>query len=64
MTDVQRQAQALYEEGNSHRQRGEWHLAMNCYAEAEALDADSPAAEARAMLQRILDFRCKDFYNP
>ncbi len=64
MTDQERQAETLYLRGNEHRQKGEWHLAINCYTEAMELDADSPAAEAKAMLERILEYRCKDYYNP
>ncbi len=37
---------------------------MNAYEQAEALDPESPAAAARKMLSAILEFRCKDYYNP
>ncbi len=64
MGSRQELAEALYIKGNDYRRKGEWHLAMNCYSEAAELDADSPASEAQAMLQRILDYRCTDYYNP
>ncbi len=64
MCSRQQLAEDLYNKGNEYRRRGEWHLAMNCYSEATELDADSPAAEAQAMLQRILEYRCTDYYNP
>ena len=38
--------------------------AQNCYLEAVALDADSPAAAANEMLESIMAFRHKDYYNP
>lgn len=37
---------------------------MNCYAEAVRLDGNSPAVEARKMLENIMNFYCKDYYNP
>ena len=32
--------------------------------EAIALDPDSPAVVAKEMLDNILGFYCKDYYNP
>ena len=57
-------ADALYRQGNEYRRQGLFHEAINCYLEAERLDPDSPAAVARTMLQDIMDFYCKDMYNP
>lgn len=57
-------AEQLYREGNEHRRRGDWQQAINCYLAATELDPDSPAAEAKAMLDDILDFYNKDAYNP
>ena len=37
--------------------------AVNSYLAAEALDPESPAAEARAMLNDIFAFYNKDMYN-
>jgi outer membrane protein assembly factor BamD (BamD/ComL family) len=57
-------AQEWYEQGNEARKRGEFHEAINCYMQAIALDADSPAVEAKRMLDDIMAYYCKDMYNP
>lgn len=57
-------AQEYYQAGNSHRQQGNFQLAINCYLEAIALDPQSPAVEAKQMLDDILNFYHKDSYNP
>ena len=57
-------AQEYYELGNAARKRGQWHEAINCYIEAIKLDPDSPAVEAKQMLDDIMAFYCKDMYNP
>jgi hypothetical protein len=41
-----------------------WHEAINNYIQAIALDPDSPAVEAKRMLDDIMAFYCKDMYNP
>ncbi len=58
------EAQRLYEEGNALRRQQKWTEAQNLYEQAAALDADSPAVAARQMLEDIMEFRCKDYYNP
>ena len=50
-------AQEWYEQGNAYRKQGQWHEAINCYLQAIELDPDSPAVEAKHMLDDIL-------YNP
>ncbi len=50
--------------GNAHRKAGQWAQALYHYAEAEALNPQSPAASARRMLMDILNFYHKDMYNP
>ena len=61
-------AQEWYEQGNAFRKESKWHEAINCYiqaiAQAIALDPDSPAVEAKRMLDDIMAFYCKDMYNP
>lgn len=57
-------ADELYKKGNDYRRQGRFHDAINCYIEAEQMDSESPAVEARKMLQSIMDFYCKDMYNP
>ena len=54
----------LYERGNAFRKQGNWQEAINCYMEAIELNPDSPAVEAKAMLDDILHFYNKDAYNP
>jgi len=53
-----------YEQGNAYRKQGLWHEAINSYIQAVALDPDSPAAEAKRMLDDILAYYNKDMYNP
>ena len=57
-------AEELYRKGNDHRKAGSFHEAINCYIEAIKLDPDSPAVEAKQMLDDIMAFYCKDMYNP
>ena len=57
-------AEEWYQQGNEARKRGEFHEAINCYMQAIALDPESPAAEAKHMLDDIMAFYCKDMYNP
>ena len=58
------QASDYYRQGNEYRRQGNFAEAINCYSEAVRLDPDSPAAEARRMLEDIMNFYCKDMYNP
>ena len=58
------EAAVYYQQGNEHRRRGDWQQALNCYMEAIALDPESPAVEAKKMLDDILNFYHKDSYNP
>ena len=53
-----------YRQGNELRRQGNWQKAIECYAEAIAINPDSPAARAREMLLNILNYRCKAIYNP
>ena len=53
-----------YQQGNEARKRGQWHEAINNYIRAIELDPDSPAVEAKRMLDDIMAFYCKDMYNP
>ncbi len=57
-------AEEYYQKGNEYRKAGSFHKAINCYIEATRLDPDSPAAEAKKMLDDIMAFYCKDMYNP
>lgn len=57
-------AEEYYIRGNDFRRLGNWQEAINSYIEAARLDPDSPAVEAKKMLDDILGFYCKDIYNP
>ena len=57
-------AEEWYQKGNEARKQGLWHEAINCYIKAAELDPDSPAVEAKRMLDDIMAFYCKDMYNP
>ena len=57
-------SEEYYHQGNEHRRQGDFPAAMNCYLQAIALDPDSPAVVAEKMLEDIMNFYCKDIYNP
>ena len=56
-------ARAYYPLGNAHRKKGDWQKAINNYLEAMAINPESPAANAYAIANEILDFYNKDMYN-
>ena len=47
-----------------NKKKGDFKNAMNCYLEAIDLDPESPALEAKKMLEDIFNFYNKDAYNP
>ncbi len=57
-------AEEFYKQGNRYRKEGNWQEALNSYIKAIELDPDSPAVEAKKMLDDILAYYCKDMYNP
>jgi outer membrane protein assembly factor BamD (BamD/ComL family) len=57
-------ADDYYRMGNEARKKGLWHEAINHYISAAELDPDSPAVEAKKMLDDIMAYYCKDMYNP
>ena len=57
-------AEECYLKGNEARKQGLWHEAINCYLQAIELDPNSPAVEAKRMLDDIMAFYHKDAYNP
>lgn len=57
-------AEELYKKGNEYRRQSDWQHAIDCYMEAIELDPESPAVEAKKMLEDILNFYNKDAYNP
>ncbi len=57
-------AEEYYKRGNEYRRKGDWKHALDNYLEAIALDPESPAVEAKRMIDDILAYYCKDMYNP
>lgn len=57
-------AEDYYKLGNEYRRKGDWKHAIDNYLEAIALDRESPAVEAKQMLDDMFAFYCKDMYNP
>ena len=57
-------AEEYYQEGNAWRKQGDFKRALDSYMEAIALDPESPAVAAKEMLDDIMSFYCKDYYNP
>ena len=57
-------AEDYYKLGNEYRRKGDWKHAIDNYLEAIALDPESPALEAKQMLDDMFAFYCKDMYNP
>ena len=56
-------AEDYYKLGNEYRRKGDWKHAIDNYLEAIALDPESPAVEAKQMLDDMFAFYCKDMYN-
>ena len=57
-------AEEWYQKGNEARKQSQWHEAINCYIQAIELDPESPAVEAKRMLEDIMAYYNKDMYNP
>lgn len=55
---------AYYLLGNAWRKKGDIRQALNNYLEAIHRNPDSPARSAYGMLMDILDFRCKEMFDP
>lgn len=55
-------AEDYYKLGNEYRRKGDWKHAIDNYLEAIALDPESPAVEAKQMLDDMFAFYCKDMY--
>ncbi len=53
-----------YTKGNNMRKKGKWTEAINYYISAIELNPDSPAVQAKEMLDNILNYYNKDIYNP
>ena len=57
-------AEEYYQQGSAWRKQGDFKRALDSYMEAIALDPESPAVAAKEMLDDIMNFYCKDYYNP
>lgn len=57
-------ADEYYKKGKDFQRAGNWQEAIHCYNEAIALNSESPAVEAKKMVMSILEYYCKDIYNP
>lgn len=57
-------AEEYYQQGNAWRKQGDFKRALDSYMEAIALDPESPAVAAKEMMDDIMNFYCKDYYNP
>ena len=57
-------AEEYYQQGNAWRKQGDFKRALDCYMEAIALNPESPAVAAKELLDDIMSFYCKDYYNP
>ena len=53
-------AEEYYIKGNEYRQKGNYQEALNHYRAAIEL----AAVHAKEMLESIMNYYCKDFYNP
>lgn len=49
-------AEEFFRQGNEYKKKGDLKNAMNCYLEAIELDPESPALEAKKMLEDIFNF--------
>ncbi|EHO72190.1 hypothetical protein HMPREF9140_00751 [Prevotella micans F0438] len=57
-------SEEYFQLGNEYRKKGDWQHALDNYMEAIALNPESPAVEAKKLLEDILNFYNKDAYNP
>lgn len=56
-------AYLIYLKGNACMKRGDWGGAISLFLQAERIDPQGPAGEARRMLDDIMSFYNKDMYN-
>ena len=52
------------EKGKEAYTRMDWKGCLDSYAEAIKLNPNSDAVELRKMAMEIIEFYCKDIYNP
>ena len=51
-------------QGKEAYARQDWKACLDAYAEAIKLNPTSEAVELRKMTMQIVEFYCKDMYNP
>ncbi len=51
-------------QGREAYARQDWKTCLDSYAEAIKLNPESEAVELRKMAQTIIEFYCKDRFNP
>ena len=56
-------SEEYYNQGNAFRKQGNWQEAINSYIKAIELDPESPAVEAKRMLDETVDYNNKEMYN-
>lgn len=56
--------EAFYLLGNAYARLSDWKHAIENYTSAISINPSSPAVEALDKVQEILNFYCKDLYNP
>ena len=56
--------QAWIEQGKEAYAKMDWKLCLDSYAEAIKLNPNSEAVELRKMAMGIIEFYCKDRFNP
>ena len=49
-------SEEYFQLGNEYRKKGDWQHALDNYMEAIALNPESPAVEAKKLLEDILNF--------
>ena len=58
------EAERYYQQGNAYRKQSDWQHALECYNQAIDLDPNSPATKAKEMVYNILNYYCKEMFNP
>lgn len=56
--------QEYIQQGKEAYARQDWKTCLDSYAEAIKLNPKSEAVELRKMAQTIIEFYCKDRFNP
>lgn len=55
--------EAFFLRGNAYSKKGDFRQALNNYLSALAINPESPAKQAHAILMKIMSFYNKDMYN-